>query len=330
MVATSTDQLSGTTVIVHPLVLLSVTDHHARSVSRTSNKRVVGVLLGQDNGKTVNVANSFGIPFEEDEKDPKTWFLDHNYIEGMYDMFKKVNARERMIGWYHSGPKLRASDMEINELFKRFIPRPVMVIVDVRPNTVGIPTDAYFAVEEIKDDGTETRKTFFHVPSAIEAEEAEEIGVEHLLRDIKDSTTTTLATRVEEQLASLRGLQARLTDIQKYLVDISTGKMPLNHQIVYHLQDALNLLPDLSDPTTTQSFVSSTNDELLVVYLSSLLRAVIALHALVDNKATIGRVELEESGTEEKKVLKGDAKKDKDEKEKETKDGKEAKGGKTS
>lgn len=56
-----------------------------------------------------------------------------------------------MIGWYHSGPKLRASDLEINELFKRFVPRPVMVIVDVRPQTVGIPTDAYFAVEEIKD-----------------------------------------------------------------------------------------------------------------------------------------------------------------------------------
>ena len=56
-----------------------------------------------------------------------------------------------MIGWYHSGPKLRASDLEINEVFKRFIPRPVMVIVDVRPQTVGIPTDAYFAVEEIKD-----------------------------------------------------------------------------------------------------------------------------------------------------------------------------------
>jgi len=78
--------------VVHPLVLLSVTDHHARSVSRNSTKRVIGVLLGQDNGKTINVANSFGIPFEEDEKDSKTWFLDHNYIEGMYDMFKKVNG----------------------------------------------------------------------------------------------------------------------------------------------------------------------------------------------------------------------------------------------
>lgn len=79
-------------VVVHPLVLLSVTDHHARSVSRSSQKRVIGVLLGQDNGKTINVANSFGIPFEEDEKDSKTWFLDHNYIEGMYEMFKKVNG----------------------------------------------------------------------------------------------------------------------------------------------------------------------------------------------------------------------------------------------
>jgi hypothetical protein len=82
--------------VVHPLVLLSVTDHHARSslrsVARGSSKRVVGVLLGQDNGKSINVANSFGVPFEEDDKDAKTWFLDHNYVEGMFEMFKKVNG----------------------------------------------------------------------------------------------------------------------------------------------------------------------------------------------------------------------------------------------
>jgi 26S proteasome regulatory subunit N8 len=71
-----------------------------------------------------------------------------------------------MIGWYHSGPKLRASDQEINDLFKRFIARPVMVIVDVRPQTVGIPTDAYFAVEEIKDASPISTSLFinFHSP----------------------------------------------------------------------------------------------------------------------------------------------------------------------
>jgi 26S proteasome regulatory subunit N8 len=150
-----------------------------------------------------------------------------------------------MIGWYHSGPKLRASDLEINELFKRYTPNPVLVIVDVKPKDISIPTDAYFAIEEIKDDGTATQKTFMHVPSEIEAEEAEEIGVEHLLRDIKDNAVGTLSTRVTDQLNSVRGLQTRLEDIRDYLQKVVAGQLPVNHQIIYNLQDIFNLLPNL-------------------------------------------------------------------------------------
>jgi len=58
---------------------------------------VVGVLLGQDNGKIINVANTFGIPFEDDEKDSKTWFLDHNYFGGMYEMFNKINGAAKSV-----------------------------------------------------------------------------------------------------------------------------------------------------------------------------------------------------------------------------------------
>lgn len=168
--------LSQLLVQVHPLVLLSVADHASRSAGG-SRKRVLGVLLGQDNGKTINVANSFAVPFEEDESSgasKNSWFLDHDYIESMMGMYKKINgekgfwcinemmyffahklhilpAREKLIGWYHTGPRLRASDQDINDLMKQFIPRPVMVIVDPRSRDTGIPTDAYFAVEEIKD-----------------------------------------------------------------------------------------------------------------------------------------------------------------------------------
>lgn len=157
-----------TTVSIAPLILLSACDHYGRSAKGT-RKRVVGVLLGQITPSSVRVSNSFAgeseklhigsptadfartVPFEEDDKDPSVWFLDHTYIESMNLMFKQVNAREKLIGWYHSGPKLRASDLEINELFKRYTPNPVLVIIDVHPKEVGVPTDAYFAVEEIKD-----------------------------------------------------------------------------------------------------------------------------------------------------------------------------------
>ncbi|GAA5990427.1 hypothetical protein JCM11641_007941 [Rhodosporidiobolus odoratus] len=284
--------------VVHPLVLLSIQDHFHR-VAKNTRKRVVGILLGQDLGpKGYNIANSFAVPFEEDEKDPRTWFLDHNYIESMNDMFKKVNAREKLIGWYHTGPKLRASDLEINEVIKRYTPKPVMVIVDVRPDSErgggGIPTDAYFAVEEIKDDGTATQKTFLHVPSSIEAEEAEEIGVEHLLRDVKNLSVGTLSSRVTDQLSSLRGLSTRLGEIKDYLELVVAGTLPVNHQIIYNLQDIFNLLPNLEAAArggddadaSKRPFTVATNDQLLVMYLSSLIRAVMALHDLVLNKQT--------------------------------------------
>ena len=66
-------------------------------------------------------SSRISVPFEEDERDPKTWYMDHDYIESMNDMFKKVNAREKLVGWYHSGPRLRASDLEINQVVKRYV-----------------------------------------------------------------------------------------------------------------------------------------------------------------------------------------------------------------
>ncbi|KAF2168081.1 hypothetical protein M409DRAFT_21527 [Zasmidium cellare ATCC 36951] len=313
MPATTAETLSivNRTVSVAPLVLLSAADHYGRSAKGT-RKRVVGVLLGQNDGKSVRVSNSFAVPFEEDEKDPSVWFLDHNYVESMNDMFKKVNAREKLIGWYHSGPKLRASDLEINELFKRYTPNPLLVIIDVQPKEVGVPTDAYFAVEEIKDDGTTTSKTFVHTPSTIEAEEAEEIGVEHLLRDIRDVAVGTLSTRITSQLESLQGLHLRLQDIGRYLQKVLDGDLPVNHAILGNLQDVFNLLPNLSTPKTAakdlptingivngavgvtggstenselaRAMSIKTNDQLMSIYLSSLIRAITAFHDLIENK----------------------------------------------
>ena len=202
--ATSTNELAllDKSVVVSPLVLLSVVDHYNR-VAKDSKKRVVGVILGDNSTDTIKVTNSYAIPFEEDEKNPGVWFLDHNFIDSMGEMFKKINAKEKLIGWYHSGPKLKPSDLKINEVFRRYTDNPLLLIVDVQPREVGIPTDAYFAVDDIKNDGSAAEKTFIHVPSLIEAEEAEEIGVEHLLRDIRDQAAGNLSLRVSEDRKSV-------------------------------------------------------------------------------------------------------------------------------
>lgn len=116
------------------------------------------------------------------------------------------------------------------------------------------------------------------------ASEPEEIGVEHLLRDIKDNAMGTLSTRITNQLDSLKSLQFFLVEIHKYLTQVVSGKLPVHHAILYNLQDVFNYLPDLSRSDLKKAFMVKTNDEMLVLYLSSLVRAVLALHSLIDNK----------------------------------------------
>ncbi|XP_017867570.1 PREDICTED: 26S proteasome non-ATPase regulatory subunit 7 [Drosophila arizonae] len=309
-------EVSVNKVIVHPLVLLSVVDHFNRMGKIGNQKRVVGVLLGCWRSKGVlDVSNSFAVPFDEDDKDKSVWFLDHDYLENMYGMFKKVNARERVVGWYHTGPKLHQNDIAINELIRRYCPNSVLVIIDAKPKDLGLPTEAYISVEEVHDDGSPTTKTFEHVPSEIGAEEAEEVGVEHLLRDIKDTTVGSLSQKITNQLMGLKGLNAQLRDIKQYLQRVGEGKMPINHQIVYQLQDIFNLLPDITNDQFTGTMYVKTNDQMLVVYLASMVRSIIALHNLINNKLANRDAE------EGKKSIESDGKdKNKDSKDKENKD----------
>ena len=65
------------------------------------------------------------------------WFLDHEYLENMYQMFKKVNAKERIVGWYHTGPKLHQNDILINDLMRKYCQQSVLVIIDPKPTRIG-------------------------------------------------------------------------------------------------------------------------------------------------------------------------------------------------
>ena len=238
-----------------------------------NQKRVVGLLLGSWSSKGIlDIANSFAIPFDEDDKDKDVWFLDHKYLENMYNMFRlvpdelksaqycnigfsyrKVNAKERVVGWYHTGPKLHQNDILINDLIRKYCPNSVLVIIDPKPTRIGLPTEAYKVVEEIHDDGSPTNKTFEHVATEIGAEEAEEVGVEHLLRDVKDTTVGTLSQRITNQLMGLKGLNQKLQDMKSYLEKVAAGELPMNHEITYQLQDIFNLLPDVTNPSFVRS-----------------------------------------------------------------------------
>ena len=107
----------------------------------------------------------------------------------------------------------------------------------------------------------------------------------------------TLSQQITSQVTSLQGLLNHLEGIRTYLELVATKRLPINHTILYLLQDIFNLLPNLNVDEFSKAFVVKTNDQLLVVYLASLIRAVIALHELIQNKVANREAERQEATT---------------------------------
>merc|ERR1712226_1705918 len=187
------------------------------------------------------------------------------------------------------------------------------VVMDVQPKDLELPMEAYYSIQEQTSDEV-FKRTFLHVQSTVGAFEAEEVGVEHLLRDIKNASASTLAVRVGDKIAALKGLSMRLAEISKYLQSVYEGKMPMNEEIIYQLQEVFNLLPDQDSEELVKSFAMETNDMMLALYLGSILRSTVALHNLINNKIKNKKLkEKKLEGKEKEKEKKGEEKEKKSE-----------------
>ena len=172
---------------------------------------------------------------------------------------------------------------EIHKLFYQYCKEPVCAIIRVKEDTEDLPTNAYVGVDVVQSDGRH-EKEFAHVQSAVTASEAEAVGIEHLLREIQDNSVSTLTREVNRKLTSLHGLASRLQSIREYLTKVISGELPVNQDILRNLQLIFNLLPNLTKAQLIQSFAIKKNDTMLNIYIAALLRSILAMDRLLENK----------------------------------------------
>ncbi|CAD8126544.1 unnamed protein product [Paramecium sonneborni] len=273
-------------VIIHPLVLISVVDHYNRIISKTQQPRVVGALLGERKPDgVIDITNSYALPFEEDPKDQNIWYLDHIYNETLFELHRKININEKIVGWYSTGSRFKPNDIQINQIFYKYTSAPIFVIIDVHQfDLLSLPTEAYTSVDEISKSG-EIIQNFVHIPSTVQAFEPEEIGVEQLLREINNVDTQSLSAKAEQKINGVKGMNKKIAQIQQYLTLIQQGKVKPNQLIINNLQEILNYLPNLGAQDVVSAFTTKNNDNMLTIYLASLMRSIIAYHNLINNQA---------------------------------------------
>lgn len=69
---------SGLHILLHPLVLLTISDHITRHAARQQQGPIIGALLGQQNGREITLEQVFECPVTMGENGevllPSTWF----------------------------------------------------------------------------------------------------------------------------------------------------------------------------------------------------------------------------------------------------------------
>ena len=229
-------------VLIRPVVLLSVVDHY----KRMNAKRVIGILLGEIENNTIFISNSFAIPFEENED---CWYYDTSYLEKMLEMSYKINPMEKLVGWYHTNENITNEDNNITKSFKRYTNSPLMISVDVNSKTM--PINCFKLIEN------ELRKTSIK----IETGEAEEVGVEHLLKNYHDQSRDFSNINVNEIKKSLNAYENCLTKIIKSLEMMENNGVCNKKLNAFH--DCLNMVQRcrLENKNSSEFYISDNIKE---------------------------------------------------------------------
>lgn len=108
----------------------------------------------------------------------------------------------------------------------------------------------------------------------------------------------------------LKVLDSKLKEMRQYLEKVVAGTLPYNQQVVNNFQDIFNLLPNLKLDQMVKSFSEKSNDYMYVIYISNLIRSILSLHDLINNKINNKEHELDRQKKEKEEE---EAKKKKEE-----------------
>uniref|UniRef100_A0A8W8KR26 Eukaryotic translation initiation factor 3 subunit F n=3 Tax=Magallana gigas TaxID=29159 RepID=A0A8W8KR26_MAGGI len=262
---------------VHPVVLFSIIDSFERR--NEDARRVIGTLLGNgsfDKG-VVDVTNCFCVPHNESEDEVAA---DLEYARNMYELHKKVNPAEIIVGWYSTGSDVSEHSVLIHEYYTREAKNPVHVTVDTGLKGSKMDVKCYVSAN-IGVPGKTVGCMFTPVQVEINTYEPEKVGVD-LIQQGKsignNKRTVSMVSDLTQVERACSNLQEKLTLVLEYVEEVLANKIQPDTSIGRYLLDLVNNVPKIEPEEFETMLNSNMKDLLMVVYLANLTRTQLALN----------------------------------------------------
>lgn len=256
-------------VKVSPVVLFNVADHFQR---RTDNrKRVIGTLLGRfTTSGTVEVTDSFPLPHSERGDDVA---VDTEYHKNMYELHRRVNAAEELVGWYATGTETDLKSVIIHEFYGRECVNPVHLLVDAELSSDRFDMSAFVSTA-YKIGELALSSEFRSIPVCMKPDKAEKVGLDVLFKNRRreegDKTLPIMASEIENLEKSMERLLELLDTVGKNVDAVVAGEIEGNVTTGRFLAETLTMVPRMNNADFERLFGDNMRDLLMVAYLCKL------------------------------------------------------------
>ncbi|CAG8621987.1 4020_t:CDS:2 [Acaulospora morrowiae] len=267
------------TVSVNPVVLFSILDHFLRR--QENQHRVIGTLLGvrSEDGSEVEVRNCFPVPHDETQNQVA---VDMEYHHNMFELHKKVNAKEVIVGWYATGSNLNQWNALIQDFYSKEVFPPFQAIhltmdTDLKNEEKLLGVKTYVSAP-IGISAKPENCLFLPVPCDVKYFDAERSGLDLLAsaKDRPDRSTSLISDmdHLEKTILSVQEMLERITD---YVDKVLNGSVPADNNIGRFLMDTISVVPKIDKTEFEKMFNSHLQDLLMVVYLANMTRTQLAI-----------------------------------------------------
>jgi translation initiation factor 3 subunit F len=272
---------SASRVIVHPLVLFQVLDHHTRRQESTS--RVIGTLLGRRDGNVVEITNCFAVPHAERGDEVA---IGKDFNKTMLALHMRTNRKESVVGWYSSAASSEdAPDLvaDTSSLIHEFYAGEtedgdcIHVVVDTRLLEDKLSIRA-FKSTPLVIQGEQLGNLFSELSLSLKSNEPETLALHQMIKDERRAQGTgngekeTAQDTADNLQASMEKLYALLDSTLTYVDSVVDGKTAADPDVGRKIADTLATIPRVRPEVFDKLFHNSLQDLLMVTYLSNITR----------------------------------------------------------
>ncbi|CCJ30736.1 unnamed protein product [Pneumocystis jirovecii] len=261
-------------IVVDPIVLFLILDYSLRR-SHGQN-RVIGTLLGirSEDGSEIEIRNCFVVPHNENQDQVE---VDMEYHKTMYELHRKTNPHEVVVGWFATLSQLNTFSALIQNFYSSSpdgtYPFPAVHLTVSFDLKFGLNCKTYISsAVGVTSERTADSCLFLPIPHEIRYYDLEKNGFDSILKaKNEENRQTSILTDMDNLEQSIEKILLILKKVKKYVENVMDGKIQINPVIIRFLMDNMSVFSNIDSLDVERMFNNHLQDVLMLVCIANII-----------------------------------------------------------